>query len=75
MRWLKYTEKNLNPKVKERMLLILSVESDSMVPAHIVQELHISNPWASYWLNRYVKEGIQGLRDKPKSSRPSITTT
>jgi hypothetical protein len=62
MRWLKYTEKSLIPKVKERMLLILSVESDSMVPAHIVQELHISKPWASYWLNRYVKEGIQGLR-------------
>jgi putative transposase len=60
-----------DPKVKERLLLILRVEVDGMVPAHIVQELHRSKPWASYWLNRYVKEGVEGLRDKPKSGRPS----
>lgn len=31
--------------------------------------LHRSKPWASYCLDRYNKEGIGGLRDKPKSGR------
>jgi hypothetical protein len=47
-----------NLKVKERLLLTLRVEvDDGQVPAHVVQELHRSKPWASYWLDRYNKEG------------------
>jgi putative transposase len=34
-----------------------------------VKAIHRSKPWASYWLDRYNKEGIEGLRDKPKSGR------
>ena len=55
--------------MKERLLLILRVEVDGEVPAHVVQELHRSKPWASYWLDRYNKEGIEGLKDKPKYGR------
>ena len=33
--------------------------------------LHRNKPWVSYWLKRYVKEGVEGLKDKPKSGRPS----
>lgn len=58
-----------NTKVKERLLLILRVEGDEQLPAHVVKGLHRSKPWASYWLDRYNKEGIEGLRDKPKSGR------
>jgi putative transposase len=50
-------------------LLILRVEVDGGVPAHVVQQLHRSKPWASYWLDRYNKEGLEGLKDKPKSGR------
>ncbi|HET7390270.1 MAG TPA: hypothetical protein VFJ51_05555 [Nitrososphaeraceae archaeon] len=32
--------------------------------ARVVQELHRNKPWASYWLDRYNKEGIEGLKDK-----------
>jgi putative transposase len=32
--------------------------------------LHRSKPWASYWLDRYNKEGIDGLKDRSKSGRP-----
>jgi putative transposase len=45
--------------MKERLLLTLRVEVDGgVVPAHIVQELHRSKPWASYWLDRYNKEEV-----------------
>ena len=58
-----------NTKVKERLLLILRVEGDEQLSAHVVRAIHRSKPWASYWLDRYNKEGIEGLRDKPKSGR------
>ena len=58
-----------NLKVKERLLLTLRVKVDGKVPAHVAQELHRSKPWASYWLDRYNKEGTGGLKDKPKCGR------
>jgi putative transposase len=60
-----------NPKIKERLLLILRTADDRQLPSHVVKELHRSKPWASYWLDRYNREGIEGLRDKPKSGRPT----
>jgi transposase len=60
-----------NHKVKERLLLILRVEDDEQLPAHVVKDLHRSKPWASYWLDRYNTAGIEGLRNKPKSGRPT----
>jgi putative transposase len=33
--------------------------------------MHRSNPWASDWLIRYDKEGLEGLRNRAKSGRPS----
>jgi putative transposase len=62
-------KREFNPKVKERLLLILRVQGDEQLPAHVVKDMHRSKPWASYWLDRYNKEGIDGLRDKPKSGR------
>ena len=32
--------------------------------------MHRSNPWASDWLKRYDKEGLEGLKDRTKSGRP-----
>jgi len=58
-------------KVKERLLLILRVEVDGAIPASVAKQLHRSRPWASYWLERFSKEGLEGLRDKPRSGRPS----
>jgi transposase len=54
---------------KERLLLAIRVVDDRALPAHVVKEIHRSKPWASYWLQRYSKEGIKGLRNKPKSGR------
>jgi putative transposase len=58
-----------NAKVKERLLLVIRVIDDGELPAHVAKGLHRSKPWASYWLQRYNREGIKGLRNKPKSGR------
>lgn len=64
--------KEEDPKVKERLLFILRVEGDGAVPSRVAEgELHRSRPWASYWLDRYLKGGVKGLSDKPRSGRPS----
>ena len=62
-------KKESNAKVKERLLLIIRVVDERELPAHVVKGIHRSKPWASYWLERYSKKGIKGLRNKPKSGR------
>lgn len=59
-----------DPGVRERLLLILRVEGDGMVPARVAKELHRSKFWTSFWLRRYREEGVSGLDDKPRSGRP-----
>ena len=62
-------KKENDSKVKERLLLIIKVE-DKQIPFRVVKEIHRSNPWASDWLKRYNKEGLEGLKDRTKSGRP-----
>jgi transposase len=64
-------KKENDPKVSERLLLIIRVREDKQVPFRVVKEMHRSNPWASNWLKRYDNEGIGGLQDRTKSGRPS----
>ena len=64
-------KKENDPKVKERLLLIIKVREDKQIPFRVVKEMHRSNPWASDWLIRYDKEGLEGLRNRTKSGRPS----
>jgi transposase len=42
-----------------------------MVAAHVARDLHRCKDWASNWLKRYDKEGLEGLRNRTKSGRPS----
>ena len=58
-------------KTRERMLLVLNVVFQNMVAAHVARDLHRCKAWASNWLKRYDNEGIEGLRDRPKSGRHS----
>ena len=64
-------KKENDPKVKERLLLIIKVQEDGQIPFRVVKEMHRSNPWASDWLKRCDKEGLEGLKDRTKSGRPS----
>ncbi|MGN6821582.1 MAG: helix-turn-helix domain-containing protein, partial [Candidatus Nitrosocosmicus sp.] len=63
-------KKEHDPKVKERLLLIIKVREDKQIPFHVVKELHRSNPWASGWLKRFDREGLEGLKDRTKTGRP-----
>jgi hypothetical protein len=42
----KLYKKQSNPKIKERLILVLKVIGDGMIPAHAADELHRSRPWA-----------------------------
>ena len=61
-----------DPDVKERLLLVMKIEEgdEMIIPARIAKELHRSRTWASDWLARYKKEGVEGLKDRHKSGRP-----
>lgn len=59
-----------DPNVRERLLLVLKVKVDHIIPARVAKELRRSRTWASDWLARYSKEGIEGLKNRPKSGRP-----
>ncbi len=56
--------------VKERLLLIIRVSFDKQHIIAVALELHRSRAWAYKWYKRYNDEGLEGLRDKPRSGRP-----
>lgn len=58
-------------KVKERMLLVLNVVYHGRIAAHVAKDLHRSRSWACQWLKRYDRQGLDGLKDTPKSGRPT----
>ena len=62
-------KKETNLKVKERLLLVIKVEYDNLIPAYASDELHRSRPWGLYWLDRFYEEEIEGLKNRPKSGR------
>ena len=58
--------------VKERLLLIIRVSFDKQHIKAVALELHRSRAWAYKWYKRYNDEGLEGLRDKSRSGRPSF---
>lgn len=63
--------KESHADLKERLLLVIKVEGEGMIPARVAKELRRSRTWTSNWLARYREEGIDGLESRPKSGRPS----
>ncbi len=53
------------------MLLVLNVVYHGMVTANVARDLHRNRTWACVWLKRYEKEGVGGLKNKPRTGRPS----
>ena len=64
-----------DPNVKERLLLVIRVRDDGVVSSCVAGELHRTKPWASKWLKRFEAEGIDGLKDRPRSGRPGSITS
>jgi putative transposase len=60
-----------NANVRERILLVRRIMSDGRDIGMVSkEELHRSIAWAYKWLRRFDKEGLEGLKDKPRSGRP-----
>ena len=60
-----------NASIRERILLIRRIISDGQnIRMVSTEELHRSIAWAYKWLRRFDKEGLEGLKNKPRSGRP-----
>lgn len=57
--------------VRERILLVIRVSVDKQHVESAAQELHRSRAWAYKWYKRYGDEGLEGLRDRHRSGKPS----
>jgi transposase len=55
---------------RSRILLVLRVRHDGVIPAHAAGELHRSRAWATIWLQRFEKDGLEGLKTRERSGRP-----
>ena len=61
------------------MLLVLNVVYNHIILAQAARDLHRSRTWASNWLKRYDKEGLEGLGieqkvvDHPKYQKRQVT--
>ena len=64
--------KERDASVKERLLLIIRISTDKQHIELVASELHKSRAWAYKWYKIYNEEGLEGLRDKPRSGRPSF---
>ena len=53
------------------MLLVFNVVYQGKIATQVTRDLHRCKAWACEWLKRYDKEGIDGLKTRPKSGRPS----
>ena len=62
-----------NARVRERILLVMRVSSDKQHIESVAKELHRARSWAYKWHKRYGDEGMEGLRDRPRSGKPSVT--
>ena len=57
--------------IKERILLVKRVKIDKQEAASVAEhELNRSRWWAYKWLHRFDKDGLDGLKDQPRSGRP-----
>lgn len=64
--------KETNAIVKERILLVKRVRYDKNEASSVAEiELNKTRTWAYKWLHRFDRDGLEGLKDKERSGRPS----
>jgi putative transposase len=64
-------KKEKDSNVKERILLVKRVKYDKQEASSVAEnELNRSRWWAYKWLHRFDKDGLEGLKDQPRSGRP-----
>ena len=63
--------KETNANIKERILLVKRVRIDKQEAANTAEtELGKTRTWAYKWLDRFDKDGLEGLQDKKRTGRP-----
>ncbi len=60
-----------NPDVRERIFLVRRIVEDKQHIVNVAKELHRCRAWAYKWYKRYNDDGLQGLKDKTRSGRPT----
>jgi putative transposase len=60
-----------NSDVKERIQLVRRILQDKQHIEDVAKELHRCRAWAYKWYKRYNEKGLDGLRDKERSGRPT----
>jgi putative transposase len=54
------------------MLLVLNIVYQGKISAaHVATDLHRNRTWVGIWLKTHEKESLEGLKNKPRSGRPS----
>ena len=67
---LKIRKTEKDPQVRDRILLNVLVKRDEMSVTGAALHLGMAPSWGVRWHNRYLKEGIAGLRARTRSGRP-----
>ena len=63
-------KKETESDVKERILLVRRVRFDGLEASKVAEkELNRTRWWAYKWLKRFDEEGLEGLKDQPRSGR------
>jgi transposase len=61
-----------NANVRERILLVRRVRKDKVQAASVAElELRKTRIWAYKWLKRFDDNGVEGLKDRHRSGRPT----
>jgi putative transposase len=58
-----------DPKVRERLLMVMGV-LDGKTTRQVAADLRCPQPNIVYWKRRFEEEGLEGLKDRPRSGRP-----
>ena len=65
----KHYKKEKDAKVKERMLMMTYIFEDDTL-REVAEKLHCDHKLVLYWKRRYLSEGLDGLKTRPKSGKP-----
>jgi transposase len=60
-----------NSDVRDRIFLVRRIVEDKQHIVNVAKELHRCRAWAYKWYKRYNDKGLQGLKDRTQSGRPS----
>lgn len=62
--------KESDSTIRERIQLVRRIVSDKRHIESVAEELHRSRAWAYKWYRRYNIQGLEGLKDQPRSGKP-----